>query len=99
MSAYNAYLYYLIENFLLSSIDIFIGDLQITYYSSSWKSFTYLCSRTCFAVSLLFGLNTSKCFNKSRAYYEAPEKKDSKDFFFGMLVLEIMFDAKGDYID
>jgi hypothetical protein len=44
-------------------------------------------------------LNTSKCFSKSRAYYEAPEKKDSNDFFFGILVLEIMFDAKGDYID
>lgn len=51
------------------------------------------------AVYLLLGLNTSKCFNKSRAYYEAPEKKDSNDFFFGILVLEIMFAAKGDYID
>lgn len=48
------------------------------------------------AVNRLFGLNTSKCFSKSRASYEAPGKNDSNDFFLGMLVLEIMFDANGD---
>lgn len=48
------------------------------------------------AVYLLFGLNRSKCLSKSRAYYEAPGKNDSNDFFFGMLVLEMILAAKGD---
>lgn len=47
----------------------------------------------------MFGLNTSKCFSKSRASSEAPGKNASKDLFFGILVLEIILAAKGDYID
>jgi len=47
----------------------------------------------------LYGLNTSKCFNKSNASSEAPGKNEENVFFLGMLVLDIMFDASGDYID
>ena len=48
---------------------------------------------------LLFGLNKSKCFNKSSAYSEAPGKNASNDFFLGMLVLEMILAASGDSID
>lgn len=47
----------------------------------------------------MFGLNTNKFFNRSNASYEAPGKNEEKDFFLGILVLEIILAAKGDYID
>ena len=50
-------------------------------------------------MNLLLGLNTNKCFNKSRASSVAPGKNDSNDFFFGMLVLDMIFAANGDSID
>ena len=73
--------------------------LQRIYYSSSWKSLTYLCWRACSVVNLFLGLNNNKCLSKSKAYSEAPGTKASNDFFFGMLVLEMMFAASGDSID
>jgi hypothetical protein len=44
-------------------------------------------------------LKTSKCFNRSKASYDALGKKEENVFFFGMLVLDIIFAANGDYID
>jgi hypothetical protein len=75
ISAYRASRYSRIENFLLSSMEILMGSLQTIYYSSSWKSLTYLCLRACYAVYLLLGLKTRRCLRRSSAYYDAPGKK------------------------
>lgn len=47
----------------------------------------------------MFGLKTNKFFNKSKASSEADGKNAENDFFFGMLVLEIIFAANGDSMD
>ena len=50
------------------------------------------------AVNRWLGLNTSKCFSRSRASSEAVGNIEVKVFFLGMLVLEMMLAAKGDSI-
>ncbi len=47
----------------------------------------------------MLGLNANKCFKRSNASSEAFGKNEEYVFFFGMLVLEIIFAAKGDSID
>lgn len=47
----------------------------------------------------ILGLNAKSFFNKSKAYYEAPLKKEAKLFFLIVLMLAMIFAAKGESID
>ena len=42
------------------------------------------------------GLKANKFFIKSKASSEAPGKNEENDFFFGILVLDMILAAKGD---
>ena len=102
MSAYKAYLYYLIENFLLSSIEIpailiyilHIGYLQLIYSYSSWKSFKYLWAKAYSAEYLCLGLKTNNFLSKSNPSYVALGKRAVKFFFLGIFVVPILLAAK-----
>lgn len=51
------------------------------------------------AVYLWLGLKQSKCLSRSSASSEAVGNMEVNVFFLGMLVLEMMFAASGDYMD
>lgn len=76
-----------------------MGYLHYIYYYSSWKSLTYRWLKAYFAVYRWFGLKARRCFSKSRASSLAPGNICVNVFFFGIFVLEMMLEARGESID
>jgi hypothetical protein len=87
------------ENFVLSSIGIFIVPLYSIYSSGSWKSFKYGCYNAYYAVYRWLGLNVNKCWSKFKAYGSILPKNVLNDFFLPIVIWFMHYDAINDWID
>lgn len=96
---YSASRYSLIENFVLSSIGIYMMPLYTISSEGSWKSFKYGCDRACSAVNLSFGLKTRSLAIRSRASGSIFPKNPENPFFLLMLIWFRHYFAITDYIE